>query len=326
MEKIRLGIVGPGRIVHRVMTDLRQAEHIDVAAVASRSIERAQHAAKELNIPLAFGSYRDMALSDAVDLVYVALPHPFHCDVAKLFLENGKHVIVEKPFAVNAREAREMVDCARAHGRFLMEAMWTRFFPMAQSLKAMIDAGEIGDIRRITGDFAFNSKPDYSDRLFNRELAGGSLLDVGVYPLSLMCFYKGALPHRIQVLSTKTVTDVDAMCAFQVQFADGAVGQGFSALDVTTEHTMMIYGTKAWVEIPNFWHACRFVVHRPGQAPEEHAFPPENEGFHHEFEYAAQCILNGKTDQMVIPLEESVAIMQAMDDMRAQMGVSYPME
>ena len=156
MEKIRLGIVGPGRIVHRVMTDLRQAEHIDVAAVASRSLERAQHAAKELNIQLAFGSYRDMALSDAVDLVYVALPHPFHCEVAKLFLENGKHVIVEKPFAVNAREAREMVDCARAHGRFLMEAMWTRFFPMAQSLKAMIDADEIGDIRRITGDFAFN--------------------------------------------------------------------------------------------------------------------------------------------------------------------------
>lgn len=326
MDRIRLGIAGPGRIVHRVMTDLRRAEHIDVAAVASRSMERARQAAAELDIPLAFGSYEDMARSDAIDLAYVALPHPFHCAVAKLFLENGKHVIVEKPFAVNGREAREMVACARANGRFLMEAMWTRFFPMARALKQMIDAGELGEIRRITGDFASTAKPDYGDRLFNPALAGGSLLDVGVYPLSMMCYYKGALPRRIQVLSAKTVTGVDAVCAFQAQFADGAVGQGFSALDVSTEHAMMIYGTKARVEIPQFWHACRFIVHRPGQAPEAHEFAPESEGFYHEFEYAARCILSGETDQPVIPLGESVAIMDAMDAMRAQMGVSYPNE
>lgn len=326
MERVRLGIVGPGRIVHRVMADLRRAEHIDVTAVASRSLERAQHAAKELEIPLAFGSYEALARSDAVDLVYVALPHPFHCATAKLFLENGKHVIVEKPFAVNAREAREMIDCATAHGRFLMEAMWTRFFPMARELKVLLQQGAIGEIRRITGDFASLARPDFSDRLFNRELAGGSLLDVGVYPLSMMCYYKDALPVRVQTLSTRTATDVDAMCSFQVQFADGAVGQGFSALDVPTDQKMTIYGTSGRVEIPGFWHACRFEIYRPGQEPELHAFAPENEGFWHEFEYAAQCILAGGTDQPVMPLQETLAIMSVMDDMRAQMGVSYPME
>ena len=124
MEKVRLGIAGPGRIVRRVMKDLRKAEHIEVSAVASRNTERAKAAAAEYDIPLAFGSYEEMAASNAVDFVYVAVPHPFHCPLSKLFLQAGKHVIVEKPFALNAKEAREMIDCAKANDRFLMEAMW----------------------------------------------------------------------------------------------------------------------------------------------------------------------------------------------------------
>ncbi len=326
MDKVRLGIVGPGRIVHRVMKDLRQAEHIDITAVASRSLERAQAAAKEFGIARAFGSYAEMAQSAAVDLVYVALPHPFHCETAKLFLSNGKHVIVEKPFAINARQAREMVECAQAHGVYLMEAMWSRFFPLSQALKARIDAGDFGDIRRMTGDFAFRAAPDYEDRLYKRALAGGSLLDVGIYPLSMFCFYKGALPEKVQVLSTLTPTDVDGLCSFQAQFADGAVGQGFAALEVTTDQAMKLYGTEAWVEVPDFWHPTRYIVHRFRQEDEVCEFAPENEGFHHEFEFAAKAILAGETDQTVIPLAESVRIMEIMDAMRAEMGVVYPGE
>ena len=326
MEKVRLGIAGPGRIVRRVMADLRKAEHIEIAAVASRSIERARAAAAEYGIPRAFGSYEAMAASDAVDLVYVAVPHPFHCALTKLFLAGGKHVIVEKPFAVNAREAREMIDCARANDRYLMEAMWSRFFPAAQALKALIRSGAIGDIRLITADFSFRTAPDYEDRLFKRALGGGSLLDVGVYPLSLICFYKGALPEAAQVLSTKTETGVDSLCGFQVQFADGAVGQGFAGFEVTTDQTMKLYGTEGWVELPDFWHPTRFTVHRPGQASQPSAFAPENEGFHNEFEYAARAILAGQTDQCVIPLAESLGIMEIMDAMRTRMGVRYPGE
>ena len=326
MEKVRLGIAGPGTIVHRVMTDLRKAEHIDIAAVASRSPERARAAAEEFGIPRAFGSYEEMAVSPDVDLVYVAVPHPFHCATAKLFLKHGKHAIVEKPFAINAREAREMVDCAREKGVYLMEAMWTRFFPLSQWLKGLIDRGELGNIRRMTGDFSFLSPFNPDSRLYNRSLGGGALLDVGIYPLSLMCFFKGALPEKTQVFCHKTETDVDGLCAFQLQFADGAVGQGFGGIEVNTDQTLCLYGTKGWARVPNFWHPTEVTVYRAGQEPEHHAFAPENEGFHHEFEYAAQAILRGETDQTVIPLAESVAIMEIMDGMRQEMDVRYPGE
>ena len=326
MEKVHLGIAGPGRIVHRVMKDLRKAEHIEIAAVASRSLERAQATAVEFDIPLAFGSYEDMADSNDVDLVYVAVPHPFHCALSKLFLEGGKHVIVEKPFALNAKEAKEMIDCAKAKNCFLMEAMWSRFFPAAQSLKELLDSGSLGDIRRIIADFAFKAPLNYENRLFKRELGGGSLLDVGIYPLSLISFYKGEWPQKVQVLGDKTETEVDGLCSFQMQFANGAVGQGFSALDVTTDQGLKIYGTEAWVDLPDFWHPNRYIVHRPNIGSEVYEFAPEDEGFHHEFEYAAQAILVGQTDQNVIPLAESLHIMEIMDGMRKQMGVCYPGE
>ena len=326
MEKVRLGIAGPGRIAHRVMKDLRKAEHIDIVAVASRSLERAQSAANEFDIPLAYGSYEEVAASDEVDLVYVAVPHPFHCSLSKLFLSAGKHVIVEKPFAMNAKEASEMIACAKASNRFLMEAMWSRFFPAAQSLKALIESGSLGRIRRITADFAFKADLDYEDRLYNPTLGGGSLLDVGVYPLSLMCFYKGELPEKVQVLFDKAETGVDSLCSFQIQFKDGAVGQGFSALDVTTDQGMKIYGTKGWVEMPDFWHPVGYIVHKPGNEPEVHEFASENEGFHHEFEFAATTIISGQIDQSVISLNDSKLIMKIMDGMREDMNVKYPCE
>ena len=326
MTKVRLGIAGPGAIVHRVMTDLRKAEHIDIAAVASRSPLRAKAAAAEFGIPLAFGSYEAMAASDAVDLVYVATPHPFHCKTALCFLEAGKHVIVEKPFAINAEEAKQMIGCAAEKGLFLMEAMWSRFFPAAQALKQLINEGALGDIRRIAGDFAFRNPLNYESRLLKRELGGGALLDVGVYPLSLTCFYMGALPEKVQVLYTKAITDIDNMCSFQMQFAGGAVGQSFCALDVNTDQGMKIYGTEGWVDLPDMWHPTRFTVHLFGRDPEVREFAPENEGYHHEFEYAAKAILAGRTDQSVIPLAESLRIMEIMDGMRKEMGVVYPGE
>lgn len=326
MEKVRLGLVGPGRIVYRVMKDLRKAPHIDVAAVASRSMERSEKAKQDFDLQYAFDSYEAMAKSDVIDMAYIALPHPFHCAVTKLFLENGKHVICEKPFAVNAKEAREMIDCAKKNGRFLMEAMWTRFFPMSVSLKQAIAGGEFGDILRMTGSFSFRSTAPLEDRTFNRELGGGSLLDVGVYPLSMMCYFKDALPEKVQTLYMKGVTEVDDLCSFQLQFADGGVGQGFSALNVTTDSTLTLYGTKGWVVVPNFWHPTEYIAQFPGKEPETRTFPSENEGFWHEFEYAANCILRGETDQCVIPLEETVKIMEIMDGMRAEMGVTYPGE
>lgn len=326
MDKVRLGLVGPGRIVYRVMKDLRKAPHIDVVAVASRSMERSEKAKQDFDLRYAFDSYEAMAKSDVIDMAYIALPHPFHCAVTKLFLENGKHVICEKPFSVNAKEAREMIDCAKKNDRFLMEAMWTRFFPMAVSLKQAIVNGEFGDILRMTGSFSFRSQAPLEDRTFNRDLGGGSLLDVGVYPLSMMCYYKGALPEKVQTMYMRGVTEVDDLCSFQIQYADGGVGQGFSALNVTTDSTLTLYGTKGWAVIPNFWHGTEYIAHFPGKEPETRSFPAENEGFWHEFEYAANCILRGETDQCVIPLEETVRIMEIMDGMRAEMGVSYPGE
>ena len=326
MEKVRLGIAGPGRIVRRVMKDLWKAEHIELAAVASRSAERGRAAAEAYGIPLVFEGYERMAESDAVDLVYVALPHPFHCQATKLFLSHGKHVITEKPFALNAKEAREMADCAKRHGRFLMEAMWSRFFPAALELKRRIAAGELGEIRYLSGSFSSRLAFDPKSRLFDLALGGGGLLDVGVYVLSLACYYKGALPADVQTYGNLASSGADTLCSFQLRFPDGAVGQGFCGLEVPAEDTMRICGTEAWAELPGFWHPTRFSICRFRQEPELHTFPAENEGFHYEFEAAALAILAGKAETEVMPPDESVGILQVTDQMRRQMGVRYPGE
>lgn len=323
---VRLGIVGPGRIVARVMPDMVNSTEIEITAIASRSPERAEAAAKKYHIPHAYGSYEEMAASDQVDLVYIALPHPFHCETACLMMQHGKNVICEKPMTVNDAEAEQMIRCARENNVFLMEAMWTRFVPATLKAKELVDAGVIGEIRHMFADFAYAGTYDETDRVYALELAGGALLDLGVYPLMAMTNFCGWKSVKASALASKAPTGADMRMSVQMLFENGTTGQFFCAMDATGEQSMFLYGTEGIIEIPHFWEADRVIVRRNGCKEKVYRYPHKFENYHYEFDHVAQCIQSGLKESPMVTLDESLAVSKICTALRKETGILYPMD
>ena len=326
MERVRVGVLGPGNIVRRVMKDFHQAQGVELVAMASRSAERAEDAARRYGAKYAFSSYEALAECPEVELVYIAIPHVFHCEQAILMMEHGKHVIVEKPMAVTADEARRMTECAKKNGVFLMEAMWTRFFPAWERMTSIIREGVIGEIRHVYGVFSYPvSQIDPESRLFAPSLAGGALLDIGVYPLMAATAILGWKPSGMQEMHTLTETGVDSRMSVQLQYENGATAQFMTALDAEGPANLIVYGSKGYIEMKEFWHPTAFAV-VAGEGRQEYRFDEENEGFHHEFEAAARCIRAGRMQAEQMPQEESVCVCGLTERLRHEAGVYYPGE
>lgn len=325
MEKVRLGILGPGRIVQNVMRDLRKAGHISLQAVASRSIERAKEAAARYGAPIAYGSYEELAESREVDLVYIATPHNFHAEQALLMMEHGKHVICEKPLTTSEKDTRRLIECAKKNGVFLMEAMWPRFFPATEKLRQVLEAGAIGPIRHIVADFCYSCEYDPESRAFAPALAGGALLDLGVYPLMGATMLLGWQPESYSAQCAKAETGVDMRTAMSLRFQCGATAQLFCGMDAQSDCAMRLYGPKGFIEVPRFYWPVRFTLHTDDKET-PYVFPDEDKGYHYEFEHAALCILAGKKESPLMKWEESLAVARICTDMRREMGIVYPWE
>lgn len=325
MEKLRVGVLGPGVIFSRVMTDYPNSKNCELYAVASRDAGRARAACEKYGARRWFGSYAEMLECADVELVYIATPHMFHYEHALMSLEAGKHVLCEKAFAVTAAQARDMVSLARENELFLMEAMWTRFLPAIVKLREMVKSGELGEIRHITADFSFYMPFMPQSRIFAPELAGGALLDVGIYPLSICCMLLGYDIVNIQSACIKAQSGVDARTAMQLEYKSGATAQLMGGVDVNGTSRMTVYGTKALVDIPDFWHATRLEISKRG-GRELIEFSAENEGHHYQFDHAAECVRAGMTESPVMPMEESVRLMEIMTEIRAAHGIRYPGE
>ncbi len=327
MKKIRLGILGAGRIVTRVMADMHRLEHVEITAIAARDLSRAREAAERYHIPHSYGSYLELAQSPEVDLVYIATPHPFHAEQAMLMMRHGKHVICEKPMAISHHEVQQMADCAKENGVFLMEAMWTRFLPCVQELARLIREGVIGEVRNIFGEFSwFCGQIDPSDRLFDPALAGGALLDLGVYPLMLSMQLLSSEPHTVQSLCRKTDTGVDLHTSVQMQYSGGAVAQFFCGMDARGDDSMQIFGTKGYIVMPACWHPKSFTLCLKGQPDQLLTFDQGEEAYHYEFDHAAQCILQGLMESPVMPLAESLSASRICTEIRHEHGIFYPGE
>lgn len=323
-ERIRVGFVGAGNIVRRVMTDMHNAKNVELTAIACRSLERAEQAARQYGAQYAFGSYEEMAKSDKVDLVYIATPHNFHCEQSMLMMEHGKHVLCEKPMALTEAEARKMADCAKKNGVFLMEAMWTRFFPAMMDMVQLIRNGEIGEIRHIYSVFSYVASSGDEGRLFVRELAGGSLLDVGVYPLMVCTQLLGCHPKNVQSVSLLTESGVDARTSVQMMYDSGETAQIMSGIDVDAPSHLLIYGTKGTIFMDEYWHPTGFTVNYSNGKKADYSYPAENEGHHYEFEEAARCIKEGLTESSVMTVEESIEVCRMTEAIRREIGVRYP--
>ena len=326
-RKIRLGVMGPGAIFRRMMADLHKADGVELRAIASRDLGRARSAAEKYGAPLAFGSYEEMAASQEVDLVYIATPHNFHMEQAIMCMERGKHVLCEKPMALNDSQTAAMIDCARRNGVFLMEAMWTRFFPATVKMQELIAAGVIGKVWHVAADFCFSGEFDPESRMFAPELAGGALLDLGIYPMSAATLLLGHEPVQVHGTCAKAPSGVDGMDQVTMAYEGGATAHLLCGMSAVSAQTEVILGSEGRIEVPDFWHPTRVQVYnRSNQLVDEHVFAPENEGHWREFAHARECIIEGVWDSPVMPLEETLALSRIMTKLRRQWGVRYPQE
>lgn len=327
MEKvIRWGILGPGTIAHRFAEGLSVLPDAELVAIGSRSSDRASKFADEFNVPKRHGSYADLANDPDVDAIYVSTPHPFHKEYSILCLEAGKAVLCEKPMAVNARQVKEMIDCARVSKKFLMEAMWTRFLPAIAQVREWLAEGAIGEPRMLTADFGFRSGWNPDGRLLNPNLAGGGLLDVGVYTIAMACMVFGGVPSRIASMAHIGETGVDEQAAMVLGYDAGQLAILSCAIRTNTPHDARILGTEGSIYIPGFWHTTSAALHASGKEPERVEIPFKGNGYEYEAIEVMRCLREGKLESNIMPLDESLSIAKTMSEMRAQWGLRYPME
>ena len=326
MEKIRWGILGTGRIAGDFATGLAALEDAELVAVGSRTQESADRFAERFDIPHRHPTYDALAADPDVDIIYIATPHTLHKENTITCLRAGKGVLCEKPFAINSAEAQEMIDCARASGGFLMEAMWTRFLPHIREMARRISDGQIGDIRLIQADFCYRAPLNPERRTFNPELGGGALLDVGVYPISLAHHLLGE-PARIASLAHLGETGVDELAGILFQYDDGALAVLSTAVRASTPQTLVISGTQGEIRTHDRWWApAGFTISRDGHEAETVLPATVGNGWNYEAAACGRCLREGLTEHELMPLDETLAIMRLMDGLRADWGLRYPME
>lgn len=325
-EKIKWGILGPGGIAHKFADALKAIPDVEIVAVGSRDLQRANIFADAFDIPYRHGNYVELTANSEVDVIYVATPHPFHKACAMLCLEAGKAVLCEKPFTVDAEQAKALIGCAREHQRFLMEAMWTRFIPVMVQVRKWLFNGVIGEPRMLTADFG-NQVPmtveNMKGRLFAPKLAGGALLDIGVYTVSLASMVFGA-PTKIASLAHIGETGVDEQSGILLSYDSGQIANLSCAITTRTSQDARIFGTKGAIHIPNFSRATSATLEVIGKEPLRIEIPFTDNGFEYQAIEVINCLRAGKLESDVMPLDESLSIIKTMDTVRAQWGLEYP--
>ncbi len=320
-DPLRWGIAGTGSIATSMCEALRGLADAEIVAVGSRTNQAADDFARRFDIPNAHDGYASLWADDDVDIVYIASPHSHHHEMTIAALDAGKHVLCEKAFAVNTRQAREMVDAAHRNDRFLMEAMWTWFIPAVIDIRRRVLDGEIGDVLVIDANFGI-SVDDPDGRHRRLDLAGGALLDLGIYPLSFARYLAGD-PRAVKVSGTLGVTGVDTTVGGVVAFHGGALGVFHTSLDMTTSLRASVFGTRGRIDVDApFWFPTRFTVRVTGQDPVVVDIP--HQGLAHEAAHAMTRIRDGHRESDVIALATTVSTMELLDDIRAQLGLVYP--
>jgi predicted dehydrogenase len=312
-KTIRWGILGTGAIAHKFATGLNDLPDIELLAVGSRTQEAADTFANEFKITRRHSSYEALARDPDIDAIYISTPHPFHKENTLLCLTNGKAVLCEKPFAINAKEALEMITFAKERKVFLMEAMWSRFLPHMVKIRELLDKDTIGEVRMLEADFGFRTDVNAENRLFNPELGGGALLDVGIYPVSLAFMLFGA--------------PVDEEAAMIFSHRQGQLSLLSTAIRLNTPFEATITGTKGFIRIHSPWWApSNFTVNVAGKKPRKVNIKTPLNGYNYEALEVSQCLREGKLESDLMPLDETLAIMKTLDTIRSQWGLKYPME
>lgn len=327
MRTIRWGIIGAGHIAAKFALALNSLKDTELTAIASRSTDKAYEFAERFHVRKAYGSYEELVKDSEIDVIYIATPHTEHRKHASLCITHGKAVLCEKPFAVNYREAEILTTLAKEHKVFLMEGMWTKFLPVTRMVKQWIDEGRIGNVKYLQASFGFYSEFNHESRLYDPHLAGGALLDVGVYPISYATFLLGKLPDQVKSSASIGKSGVDEMNVITLHFEDGALADLSSAISANTGNDAVIIGEKGRIFVPTFWAAEKAELYNAAEKlVETFALPFTSNGFVYEVEEVNRCLREGKLQSDIIPHETTLAIMKLLDGIRAEWGLVYPTE
>ncbi len=322
--KIRWGIIGLGNIAHKFAEDLSLIEDAELAAVASRNAEKSEKFAIQYNCKKAYSSYEALINDPEIDILYIATPHSSHATLTINALQNNKHVLCEKPIALNYSDALRMIEVSKATNKFFMEAFWTRFNPSFREVFSRVKKGEIGEVKFINADFAFYS--DNLEGVGNRQtdmnLGGGSLLDIGVYPLFL-CYVVLGIPTEILAKSNfyKTGADIQTSMILQYENAQAILHSSFVS---TYNVKATISGTKGKIDINTPWHRAQSYTLTVDNYEEEILLPTKGKGFTYEIEECHRCIIEKNIESKLWSHQNSLNLIKMVDQVRHQIGLEYP--
>ncbi len=322
---MRWGFLGAGRIAEVFAKALQRASGNQLVHVAARDAQRAHALAKRWAAPGASGDYRSVCADPNVDVVYVSTTHPFHYPHALMAIQAGKHVLVEKPMALNAEQCRQLVHAAAEHGVFFAEAMWMRTQPLFREVQRLVASGVIGDIVCVQATCAVLVEYEPSHRMFDPTNGGGCLLDLGVYPAAFAWAFLGQ-PQSVHVMGSLAATGVDQVVAMQWGYDTGATAQLYCSSVTSGPVRAQVLGRRGHISIePPFTSAPTVAVIHPHGGPERVLQVP-TDGYVHEIMEVARCIRAGLLESPLLPHEDSVGILEVLDAARSEMGVNYPQE
>ncbi len=324
-DTIGWGILGPGNIARKFANDLKLSKDGKLVAVASRNIERAQAFAKEYEVEEVFGSYEALFNCDAVSVIYIATPHIGHKEWAIKAMQSGKHVLCEKPLGINLTEVQEMIAVAKENKVFLMEALWSRFNPSIFKIKQIIEEGQLGKVGYIHADFAFYGLDRAEEgRILNPDLAGGSILDIGIYPIFLAYLILGK-PRSIQSKSNfyKTGVEVQTSMIFDYEEAQAIL---YSGLTSNSKMEAEIQGEKGAIFIDPRWHEAEGFTLHVGDKQERYDLPTQGFGYTYEIEETHKCLQAQKLESALWSHQNSIDLIRLLDEVRSCSGVVFPFE
>lgn len=327
MKTIKWGILGAGRIASKFAADLKLVTDAELVAVGSRTQQSADEFGKEFNIKNRHASYEALVKDPEVDVIYIATPHNLHYENTLLCLQHNKAVLCEKPFAMNTRQAKAMIDMAREKKVFLMEALWTKFHPHYKKMQEMIGQGLLGEVRSVLINFGFKPAPPVPARLFDPALGGGTLMDIGIYNVFMAMSVLGK-PDVIEASMTPAATGVDEQCAILFKYKNGAMAQLFSTFSSNLATEADISGTAGRIRLTSRFYEPSATIEYYAKYPDsKEIIAIEKEagfGYQYEARHVNDCLKRGLTESDVVTFADTMLLMETLDNIRSIAGIRYP--
>ncbi len=321
--KINWGIIGPGKIAGKFASDLNFFADARLLGIASRELERAKLFSQKYNATKYYGSYEELAKDPKIDIVYIATPHTLHFENTMMCLRHGKSVLCEKPMGINSNEVKAMVKEARLRNLFLMEALWTRFIPATEKMLQLIEEDAIGNINFISADFGFKADTNPLDRTYNKKLGGGSLLDIGIYPIYLSILTLG-VPKNIDAMARISETGVDSYCAILLDYQNGQKAVLNSTFEANTPTEAHIYGNKGRIKMQSpFHHSQKISIFKDEYLNEDFDINYIGNGYYHEIKEVTNCLKKGKIESNKLPHSLSLDLISVIDKVKQKIGLKY---